>query len=220
MPRILALLAAAALSLGARRRGIACAAQQAPTIPPLKGEVGEQSEPGGVGRPARTARSRPRRPQPRAVRLGLSSHCRHGAPAGWRRQSHGVAGEPGRGDGAARPRRQCGHARGRLQGPRLRGRHAGNIGGSSRGAARNRQAHAIRCRGRADIGELHRVRSRRRALCADCGADCRQWRAGHGRGPWRCCDDQSDQRMGRGAHARAHSLHHRACAAGTRARRA
>ncbi|HEY7946014.1 MAG TPA: serpin family protein, partial [Casimicrobiaceae bacterium] len=59
MPRILALLAAAALSLGAAVVASHARAQQAPTIPPLKGEVGEQSEPGGVGRPASTARLDP-----------------------------------------------------------------------------------------------------------------------------------------------------------------
>ncbi len=40
MPRILALLAAAALSLGAAVVASHARAQQAPTIPPLKGEVG------------------------------------------------------------------------------------------------------------------------------------------------------------------------------------
>ena len=59
MPRILALLAAAALSLGAAVVASHARAQQAPIIAPLKGEVGEQSEPGGVGRPAATARLDP-----------------------------------------------------------------------------------------------------------------------------------------------------------------
>ena len=217
MGRMFALIVAAAFGLGGAGAASDGATRNSANRSPA-GDLASKAA-GGVGRrhPRLPASGRP---QQRPVEAWLSPHCRTGAPGKRRRQPDRFARKPRRGPGAPRSRRQCRDARGPVQGPRLRERHPGNIGGSPGGVARKRQAHAIRCRGHAEIRERHRVRSRRRALCADSGAACRQRRAGHGGGPWRCRDDQSDQRMGHGAHARAYSLHHRARAAGTRARRA
>ena len=59
--------------------GAGLAAQQAPIIPPLKGEVGEQSEPGGVGCNNLGRQSNPTRPPVASLRRSTSPE-RGGTP--------------------------------------------------------------------------------------------------------------------------------------------
>ena len=70
------------------------AAQQAPIIPPLKGEVGEQSEPGGVGRNNLGRQSNPTRPPVASLRrFDLPLKGRYTEPAAAICDTHAQAGE-------------------------------------------------------------------------------------------------------------------------------